>query len=418
LSRYYFQHDDYLFTAPLELVKGATYTLKFKIGANAVAGTYWENGEQKTRAFEMSVLLAKEQNNSEESLLEPELSTVTYISDTETAGAFKEYSVDFKVEADGVYSIAFFDKSTHFLQDIAFRLDDIEITGVFPTPASVEGISAEPTEKGSRDIVVSFTAPAADLNGNPLETLEAVDIYRGSALIATLTEADGVAPGAELSYTDENAPRGFLSYSAVARNGQLSSPRAVTTVMSGLMNDLVISDITAPTFVNIDSKEEFKVTVFNNGADIALDYRVILLVDGVEAEALPGELIHTDEEITYTFEINWIDTSDEGTKLDYSAEIEFYGDENTENNKSDVYPVEFEYKVKNSVSDAAVSDIEISAANGTISVYAANGTPVSVYAADGRAICTGSTNGNLFTAKLHSGVYVVVAGNKTAKVTL
>lgn len=61
-------------------------------------------------------------------------------------------------------------------------------------------------------------------------------------------------------------------------------------------------------------------------------------------------------------------------------------------------------------------DITISAANGTISVSAPEGTPVSVYTANGT--CAGTAVGNAEFSGLHSGIYIVSAGKRTAKVAI
>ena len=75
--------------------------------------------------------------------------------------------------------------------------------------------------------------------------------------------------------------------------------------MSGYLNDLTITEITVPEFIATNEKGEVSVTVFNNGASMALDYTVVLMVYGYPVSAQYGEPINTDESITYKIELEW-----------------------------------------------------------------------------------------------------------------
>ena len=136
-SMYYYYHDDYMFTAPIEMKAGVEYTLKFKIGASAKSPTTWDySSEPAVKVpvpFELGVSLANEANAG--SLVEPELLSIKYVSDDENEGVFEERTAKFSVESDGIYYISFFEKtSNYFFQNIALRIDDIEITAHIPHP--------------------------------------------------------------------------------------------------------------------------------------------------------------------------------------------------------------------------------------------------------------------------------------------
>lgn len=414
-SKYYYTHDDYLFTAPIEMKAGVAYTLKFKLSSSAVSPNYWDyssgTGVEKPRPFEMTVSLADKAAGDAQMT---ELKAVEYVA--EKAGEPSEYTAEFSVENDGTYYISFFDKSSYFLQEIALRVDDIEITSVVATPEAVADLSVAPAEKGSRDIVVEFTAPDKDVDGNALASISAIDIYRGYDLIATLT--DGIAPGAKVTYTDEKAPRGFLAYGVVVRNGEKASARTTASVMSGLLNDLAVTEVSAPEFIKIDGMEQFKVTVFNDGAETQLDYRVVLLADGMEVDALPGETIHTDESIVYTFDVKWIATDQKDLTFNYSARIELNGDEKPENNESETYPIQFEYKEMSSIGDIDADGVTVRGGQGCLQVEGAEGLEINVYGIDGRKVASSTGHGHCYTFNAEAGIYVVSAGKKAVKVAV
>ena len=96
--------------------------------------------------FELGVSLANEANAG--SLVEPELLSIKYVSDDENEGVFEERTAKFSVESDGIYYISFFEKtSNYFFQNIALRIDDIEITAIYPTPAAITDLTAAPAER-------------------------------------------------------------------------------------------------------------------------------------------------------------------------------------------------------------------------------------------------------------------------------
>lgn len=393
----------HLFTAPIQFYSGVTYTLKFKIACPSA-------GESP----QLRVNLSKSQSANTADFIYPWIaSRVDYTSTADNAGQFQELEYTFTVPEDGVYSVDFYDTTTSWVYGNSVAIDDIEITGVFPTPMPVSGLVADPVETGSRNILLTFQAPAQDTDGNDLESISKIEIKRGSEIVAELETKPGteepILPGDLLEYTVENAPRGFQAYQVTAYYKIFASAPATVTVMSGFLNDLVLAEVEFP-------EEEIpylgagtvKAKVFNNGADLALDYSLVLLAEGMPVDVVYGDLIHTDETMEYEFAIDWAEDLLSGTK--YAVEIVFNGDEDLTNNKSDEYAVNFEKKPE-ALDTVEASDVTVTGAAGMLTVTGAEGKNISVFTADGRQAASAANVSGAWSVKLAPGIYFVTVGN-------
>lgn len=399
----------HLFTAPIQFYAGATYTIKFKVACSSAGETP-----------QLRVNLSKSQSLTSADYIYPWIAArIDYVSTADNVGQFQEQTYEFSVAESGVYSVDFYDTTNSWAYGNAISIDDIEITGVFPTPAMVSDLTAAPVETGSRDIKINFTLPTQDVNGNDLASLTKVVIVRGDETVAEIDKMPGTEDpltlGAQVEYLVENAPRGFQSYSVVAYNGDFASARATTSTMSGMLNNLVLKDVTFPDEIKIDGTGTVSVNVFNDGGDIALDYRIVLYADGQEEQSLPGELIHTDETLPYEFTIEWFESRPETMK--YSVEIEFFGDEAPEDNKSDEYVVKFEPK-PNSINDVEAAGVSVTADGGILTVSGAAGMTVGVYTVDGRCVAAETKVPAVWRKALAAGTYVVTIGSNSLKVAV
>lgn len=407
--KYYSSVNAHLFTAPIQFYTGVTYTLKFKI-ACPLAG----------ESPQLRVNLSKSQSTNTADFIYPWITTrVDYTSTEENKGQFQQLEYTFTVPEDGIYSVDFYDTTTSWVYQgvSSVAIDDIEITGVFPTPMPVSGLVADPVETGSRDIMLTFQAPLQDTEGNDLESISKIEIKRGSETVAELETKPGteepILPGDVVEYTVENAPRGFQAYQVTAYYKVFASAPATVTVMSGYLNDLVLTEVEFP-------EEEIpylgagtvKAKVFNNGADLALDYTVVLLAEGVAVDMLYGETIHTDETLEYEFAIDWAEDLLSGTK--YAVEVVFYGDEDLTNNKSDEYAVNFEKKPE-SLDTVEASGITVTGADGMLTVTGAEGKDIRVFTADGRLAASAASASGTWSVKLAPGIYFVTAGTCSHK---
>lgn len=407
--QYYQAVRDHIFTAPMQLYAGVPYTLKFKVKC-AVAG----------ERPELRVNLSKSQTSNTSDYIYPWItSRIDYLSNEENVGEFTELSYDFTVEESGVYSIDFFDTTNSWTENQYIYLDDIEVTGVFPVPAPVDNLYATPFEAGSRDIKINFTLPSKDVNGAELTSISKVVISRGSTVVEELEKMPGtnkpLTPGAAVEYLIENAPRGFQAYSVVVYNGAYQSSPVVRSTMSGYLNNLVLKKVSFPEEIKINETGIASVTVLNDAAEIALDYRVVLYADNVEFGQAVGQMIRPDDEITYEFAVPWSETFPE--KISLSAEVEFFGDEYLDDNTSNSYVVRIEPKV-DSVDSVEAQGCAVSVNGYVLRVTGSEGKRIAVYTADGLCETSVPAAPAVYTRTLSKGIYIVTVGGESYKVVV
>ena len=86
-------------------------------------------------------------------------------------------------------------------------------------------------ENGSYDgVLLSWTNPELDLNGNALASIESVTIRRNGEVIATLTDAQ---PGQAMSYQDNDLAPGLYEYAIFVTNASGISRNAYRNILVG-----------------------------------------------------------------------------------------------------------------------------------------------------------------------------------------
>lgn len=85
------------------------------------------------------------------------------------------------------------------------------------------------------NIKVSWTNPSKTSQGNDIEALVKVEIFRDGESAATIT--DGLTPGAEASWIDENPANGCHLYKVVAYNGEFAPDADAPEVRSDWKGD-------------------------------------------------------------------------------------------------------------------------------------------------------------------------------------
>lgn len=418
-SQYYVTHKDYMFTAPIKFLKGVKYTLKFKLATSAVSPVIydWSTNPptEVPRPYILSVYLTNGHSVAEDDKVTPALTEDIQFTctDQEQVGQFTEQTMTFTVAEDAVYSICFLEKSEWYLSNISLRLDDIEVTAEYPTPAAVENLTTEASEEYNRDINISFTLPKVDTNGEELSSLSRVEIYRGSNLIATLTE--DLMPGSEIQYVDKDSPRGINSYKVVPFAYDNAGSASFSSVKSGYVNNLKIVNYSFPETIPVDDTADAQVKIVNDAFEIALDYRVVLLIDGEERFSTPGTALAPDEEKVYNLYLPWQADMPETVKMQFY--IEFFGDEYTDDNYSEEQTVKFEPK---QVSLDAIDSEEVilKVADCTLYINHAAGMPIAVYTTTGNLIATSNNHSESYNISLDKGLYLVSVGTHTYKVNL
>ena len=178
--------DDWAITPPLRLEKGKRYRVTFLTWSHSNKG-YTERMEVKWGTAP-----------TPEGMTEYILDRTDIDCSGENPYLIEDYIVP---EEDGVYYVGFHgisDVNTMFLYVYNFEIAEGMKSNA---PDAVTGLTATPDPEGKMKAHLSFTLPAADIDGNPIEELSKVEIYRNSELVKTLTE--GLVPGKETGYTDE-----------------------------------------------------------------------------------------------------------------------------------------------------------------------------------------------------------------------
>ncbi len=190
--------DDYLILPGIRLEGGKTHILTFD--AWCQAATYPE----RIAAFVGTAPTAAAMTTS---LVEP-----TNI--TTDATAPMHFSCDFKPTSDGIYYFAL--KACSDADSYHLYTDNIAVSAGISSqaPGAPTILTATPDASGALKATITFKAPSKDFSGNPLASLDKVEILRGSELVTTLNPAIG----ADASWTDNNAPAGNVTYTVVGYN--------------------------------------------------------------------------------------------------------------------------------------------------------------------------------------------------------
>lgn len=194
------QIDDWCLTPPLHLMEGVAYQIKFD--AFGVSPAYRQR---------LAVACGQGTDPLQYDLLIP----VTEVSTSLQQGM--EMTGEIKVKQTGDYYFGFHDLSDEW-QNSLF-IDNLQITAgmLLITPDSVKNLRLTPADDGDLIVTIDFDAPTVANDGNPLESLTAIDIRRGQNgdLVTTIKDAE---PGKHYTIVDEDAVNGEVLYSVTAFN--------------------------------------------------------------------------------------------------------------------------------------------------------------------------------------------------------
>lgn len=167
------------------------------------------------------------------------------------------YSGDFEVPADGTYYIAYYDNTPWRENGTALRyqwyLDEVKLFAVSNNgiPAAIGNLKQVPGQNGEISMGLKWTLPTKSKQGEDLDVLSYVKIYKDLNDSTTIT--DGVSPGAQMTWTDPNPTAGKHTYSVVVANTSGESARATVNTMIG------IDYAGAPENLSVDYDEEAEV---------------------------------------------------------------------------------------------------------------------------------------------------------------
>ena len=143
---------------------------------------------------------------------------------------FVTYAGSIVPETDGTYYVGI-----HNLSDDPFYLyaDNIRIDAAFNNnmPAEITDFTATGDPNGQIKVNISLTAPEFTFDGQPLESIDRIEIKRGETLVHTFSSP---APGEKLTCTDASPAAGENIYTAVTFCGSTESTPATALAFAGL----------------------------------------------------------------------------------------------------------------------------------------------------------------------------------------
>lgn len=189
--------DDWLVTPALTLGTRNTYKLTFK--AKSYSAMYPEELEVKlSNTIDLESFIT--------TLIEP---TILKHED------YRVYEAVIDVPEDGIYYVGFHAITVH--GQYILYIDDIDITNgpSIYSPGLVTDLKATQQPNAALEVEISFKAPTTTFNGEQLNEISNIKLYRNADLIQTFTNP---APGSELSFMDKKPEQGFNTYKIICEN--------------------------------------------------------------------------------------------------------------------------------------------------------------------------------------------------------
>lgn len=258
-------NDDWLVSPAINLGKDDIYTLTFSFGS--------QGSRFKPEALTVT-MGTSEYATRHTTVLFSKKDILNFWN-----GSMETVTITLPVEEDGAYYFGF--HCTTPPGGYCLYLDDIivEQNGSYEAPAAVENLSVVPDASGALSALISLTAPSTTASGKPLNSLEAVKIYRDDALVHTFTSP---APGAQLAHTDTGMSTGTHTYRVVACAGGEDGSKAEASVYVGIDTPLAVTGFTG----------------VEQGNDVVLTWEAALGANGgyVGADAVGYTLVRIDED--------------------------------------------------------------------------------------------------------------------------
>ena len=221
--------DDYAMTPAIKLEGDKSYSVSFDA---------W----QMVGAYEEHVMLYYG--------TEPDINKMTLILDTgQLNEASTTYSGVVAARQAGAHYFAFRSKTGP--NGFMSYVDNVRIVseGMATAPEMPQNLKAKAADGGKLEVTVSFDAPTNNLKGDPLASLNTVEILRGEGNEPIKSFANP-APGEHLEWVDSSVRTGTYTYRIKAANENGESQEAVVKVYAGVD---VPNPVTNVTFDHTDS---------------------------------------------------------------------------------------------------------------------------------------------------------------------
>lgn len=215
----------FLITPSLQLQTGTTYSVSVKAQLEAAYG------EQS-----LSIYIG-----TANTLQEIRKKRIINTPVTNT-GTWQNIETEFTVTEDGTYYIGILDASMDY--NCIMFIDDVTIKAkhLLSAPDAVTELTATAGENGSKKASISFRAPEIDMEGNDINYLEKIELYRAADLIETF---ENPTPSNTCNYTDLNATEGINTYNVYAYNESGKGRVATTSVFVGIDSPATPANVTA-----------------------------------------------------------------------------------------------------------------------------------------------------------------------------
>lgn len=164
----------------------------------------------------------------------PDVNSMTFVLDTERLNeASTNYSGVVAPLKDGVHYFAFRSKTgTNGFMSYVDNFRVVE-SGMATVPDAVTGLSALAADGGKLEVIIDFTAPSTNLQGQQLSGLNSIDIYRGESNEPIKTFANPT-PGESYTWTDTSVKTGSYTYRVSATNANGTSQEVSAKVYVGV----------------------------------------------------------------------------------------------------------------------------------------------------------------------------------------
>lgn len=209
----YTDGDDWLITPAIKLAGGKTYRLSFD--AKADWGSFYpEKLEVKYGSSPSAQGM-----------------TYTLVEPYDLKGNdYENLSAYITPDADGLYYIGIHNLG---VDSWGLFVDNISVEAPMSNsiPAVITDFKAHGDADGLRKVSISFTAPDKTFTGEQLESIDRIEIMRGTELVHSF---DSPRPGEALTWTDNSPSAGVNEYSVVSYNSAGASESAKATAFVGL----------------------------------------------------------------------------------------------------------------------------------------------------------------------------------------
>ena len=221
--------NDWLITPPIRLEKDKIYKFSMDL---TTAKSYTEcfevrYGKGNTVADMTNVLIEVQEIN---------------------AGDGRKFSAYVKADTDGLYYIGIhgMTKKNQFYIDVDNLMLEEGTTALIPEAPTK--LAVAPDQNGALVADITFNAPAKNLLGNAIESLDKVEILRDGTVIDTKNQP---AAGAAVSFKDETAPAGKHIYAVVGYNEHGRGWEAVDSAYVGINVPAAATKVTAKETANV-----------------------------------------------------------------------------------------------------------------------------------------------------------------------